>query len=162
MRKCYVWNLPRDVIQEKVNQCSCMCEVLDIFGYNRTSGSMANIMKQIFKEYNIDTSHFNSYRKGNEGKSIAKYGLDEILVENSSYANISMLKKRIVKANLLEYKCAKCGNTGEWNGKPLVLQLDHIDGKHNNHSINNLRFLCPNCHSQTDTYAGKNAKYGIR
>lgn len=46
--------------------------------------------------------------------------------------------------------------------KALILQLDHRDGDHTNHSIDNLRFLCPNCHSQTDTFSGKNAKYGER
>lgn len=43
-----------------------------------------------------------------------------------------------------------------WNGKPLMLQLDHIDGNHQNHVISNLRFICPNCHSQTETFSGKN------
>ena len=55
----------------------------------------------------------------------------------------------------MEYKCAICGNEGEWLGKPLTLQLDHIDGNHTNHSLNNLRFLCPNCHTQTATYGSK-------
>lgn len=49
-----------------------------------------------------------------------------------------------------------CGNIGEWQGQKLVLQLDHINGKNNDHRIENLRFLCPNCHSITETYAGKN------
>lgn len=56
----------------------------------------------------------------------------------------------------LEYKCAFCGNTGEWLGQKLTLQLDHINGKNNDYRIENLRFLCPNCHSITPTYAGKN------
>lgn len=84
------------------------------------------------------------------------------MVKNSSYTNISKLKDRILKAGLLKYECECCGNKGKWNDKSLVLQLDHIDGDHFNHSIENLRFLCPNCHSQTDTYSGKNAKYGER
>ena len=55
----------------------------------------------------------------------------------------------------MEYKCQKCG-ISEWLGNPLTLQLDHINGVNNDHRLTNLRFLCPNCHSQTDTYAGKN------
>lgn len=58
----------------------------------------------------------------------------------------------------MEYKCACCGNTGEWNGRPLVLQLDHINGDNCDNRLENLRFLCPNCHSQTDTFAGRNCK----
>ena len=115
---------------------------------------MAIKVKERIKLLNIDTSHF----KGRKSKSSSNpiYTLEEILVENSSYENIARLKSRILKANLLEYKCMNCGNTGEWNGKPLVLQLEHKNGKHNDHRLFNLCFLCPNCHSQTDTYAGKN------
>ena len=58
--------------------------------------------------------------------------------------------------NLLEYKCEQCGNTGEWLNQPLVLQLDHINGIHDDNRLENLRFLWPNCHSITETYAGKN------
>lgn len=82
--------------------------------------------------------------------------MEEILVKNSNYANISSLKKRLINENILEYKCACCGNAGEWNGKPLSLQLDHINGNNRDHRKENLQFLCPNCHSQTNTYAGKN------
>ena len=111
-------------------------------------------IKKRCNELNIVINHFNHIGFSNT----QKYTLDEILVENSSYRNIDRLKKRLVAENRLEYKCQLCGNTGEWNGKPLSLQLDHIDGKHNNHSIGNLRFLCPNCHSQTETFSGKNKK----
>lgn len=65
------------------------------------------------------------------------------------------LKKQIIKFNLIPYVCAKCGNTGTWNDEPLSLQLDHINGINNDDRLKNLRFLCPNCHAQTPTYAGK-------
>ena len=51
-----------------------------------------------------------------------------------------------------------CGNTGEWLGKVMPLELDHINGKNNDHRIENLRWLCPNCHAITDTYSGRNNK----
>lgn len=154
--KSKIWSYSREYIQDVVNGCNSICDVLDAFGYKRTSGSMAKVIKKVINEYQIDTSHFDpKYRGGQK----AKYSMDEILTKNSSYTNIGKLKERLVRDGLLEYQCALCGNKGEWNGKPLVLQLDHIDGDHFNHSIENLRFLCPNCHSQTETYSGKNAKY---
>ena len=68
------------------------------------------------------------------------------------------IKKKILKFNLMEYVCVLCGNPGEHNSKPLTLQLDHIDGDNLNNELSNLRFLCPNCHTQTETYGAKNRK----
>lgn len=53
------------------------------------------------------------------------------------------------------YKCVTCGNDGMWNNAVLTLHLDHIDGDNKNNNLDNLRFLCPNCHTQTATYGGK-------
>ena len=78
-----------------------------------------------------------------------------ILVINSTYSRTN-LKPRLISENILEYKCIECGNTGEWNGKPITLQLDHVNGVYNDNRVENLRFLCPNCHSQTDTFRSKN------
>ena len=85
--------------------------------------------------------------------------LSEILVENSTYTNIARLKVRLLREGLLAAKCygEDCGLT-EWKGKPISLQLDHINGDKLDHRIENLRLLCPNCHSQTDSFAGKNKR----
>lgn len=58
----------------------------------------------------------------------------------------------------VEYKCCLCGQLPIHNGKPLTIQLDHINGNHQDDSLQNLRFLCPNCHTQTDTYGSKKIK----
>ena len=106
------------------------------------------------EELGLTYEHF-----GKPGKSNStKYSLEEILVENSKYNNTTALKARLINEKRIEYKCAFCGNIGEWNGKKLVLVLDHINGNHTDNRIENLRLLCPNCHSQTDTFAGKNKK----
>ena len=79
------------------------------------------------------------------------------MVENSTYSNMTKFKERLIKANLIEYKCSSCGIT-KWNGKPLTLQLHHINGNNRDNRLENLTFLCPNCHSQTDNFSGKNAR----
>ena len=81
-----------------------------------------------------------------------------IFTENSLYSN-ELVKGRIVKDNLLEYKCSKCG-IDNWCGETLILDLDHINGDNRDNRLENLRYLCPNCHSQTDTYKGRNKNSG--
>jgi len=91
-----------------------------------------------------------------KGKSLTPNEL--IFTEDSLYSN-EMVKDRIVKNNLLDYKCVKCG-IDNWCGESIVLDLDHINGNNRDNRLTNLRYLCPNCHSQTDTYKGRNKNSG--
>lgn len=81
-----------------------------------------------------------------------------LLVINSSF-NRSHLKKRLLKEGLLKNICYICGQLPNWNSKPLSLQIDHINGISSDNRLENLRILCPHCHSQTDNFAGRNKKY---
>lgn len=73
------------------------------------------------------------------------------------YASRRGLKRRLVRDGLVDGCCAGCG-IREWQGKPLVLELHHLNGKKDDHRPDNVVLLCPNCHSQTDTYRMKNRK----
>lgn len=84
-----------------------------------------------------------------------KIDLVEILEGLHPYYQTFKLKNRLLKEKIFENKCTCCGVT-EWQNKPLKMQLDHINGDNTNHKLENLRMICPNCHSQTDTYCGKN------
>lgn len=92
--------------------------------------------------------------------SMVRFSNEKVFSVGSTYPR-HKLKARIIAQKLIEYECEDCENDGDWNGKKLVLQLDHKNGINNDHRLENLRFLCPNCHSQTENYAGKNSK-GMR
>jgi hypothetical protein len=81
--------------------------------------------------------------------------LEDILVLGPPALNTHDLKLRLVRAGLLTWRCATCGLTS-WRGAPLSLHLDHVNGDRCDNRLENLRLLCPNCHSQTDTFAGRN------
>lgn len=85
---------------------------------------------------------------------------ENIFVEGSTYSN-EMIKLRIIKNNFIEYKCVECGLEDTWMDKLIILDLDHINGDNTDNRLSNLRFLCPNCHSQTNTYKGRNKNTGI-
>jgi Zn finger protein HypA/HybF involved in hydrogenase expression len=85
--------------------------------------------------------------------------LSKVLVENSKYTSFQRLKARLIAEGLLKQECAVCKMNPVWMGKTLILAMDHVNGVKNDLRIENLRLLCPNCHSQTDTFAGRNRKY---
>lgn len=153
MAKSKVYLVSDEEFIEIVAQANTYSDCLRALGLGTRGGSSTDILKRRISELKCNISHFGTNTTKRSYQS--KYDLDDILIENSGYANISSLKNRLVKEGRLEYKCAKCG-ISEWQGQPLSLHLDHKNGKNNDHRIENLRFLCPNCHSQTDTYAGKN------
>jgi hypothetical protein len=88
-------------------------------------------------------------------KTGIKIPIQEILEGKHPHFQTYKLNKRLLKEGIFENKCSDCG-IFEWNGKPLNMQLDHINGCSHDHRLENLRFLCANCHSQTDTFCGKN------
>lgn len=110
-----------------------------------------------FKRYAVRFGCYNTNQsgKGMKKKSEAKIPLQDILSGKYPEFQTFKLKNRLIKEGLLKNECCKCGLT-KWCDNPLNMELDHIDGNRTNHSLDNLRMLCPNCHAQTDTYRSKN------
>lgn len=130
-------------------------EILRKLGLSTNGGSSLKPLKSRIEELNLDTSHFKHINGWHTGKSSAKCNTKDILTENSSYQNRTALKSRLLREGLLNNICYECG-LSSWLNKDISLHLDHINGINNDNTISNLRLLCPNCHSQTSTYAGRN------
>ena len=111
-----------------------------------------------FKRYALK---YGCYNPNQSGKGLtkkhngSKIPTDEILEGKHPQYQTNKLRVRLIKEGIKEEKCEICG-IEDWLGKRLAFELDHIDGNSNNHLLKNLRVVCPNCHSQTETYRAKN------
>jgi len=159
------WN-DKQKLEELIKNAKSFSAVLRLLKL-RPGSNHRTLMKYI-KIHNIDVTHITKLSSNQSGLKRTKdnrlTGLD-VCIDNSPYSD-KTLKKVIKREKLLEYECAICepsfikyeDEIPVWNNKILVLQLDHINGKFNDNRLENLRWLCPNCHSQTDTFAGKKNK----
>ena len=133
----------------------------------KTSKSMAEAARKMnmsFSTFKRKAVEENLYTPNQSGKGMSKdysgvrFLTEDILDGKHPNYPTAKLKKRLIDEGHIDCKCSWCGITDTWNGKPIVLHLDHINGINNDNRIENLRLLCPNCHSQTDTFCHKNRK----
>ena len=135
-------------LKQAVKDSTTMVEVFGKLGLSRSAGNYPSIRKHI-KRLQLSTSHFVGASHGRGGK---KRPLAEVLVKGSTYSK-GHLKGRLLKEGLLENKCSICGLAGMWNGAPMVMIIDHINGVNDDHRLENLRIVCPNCNSQLPTFS---------
>jgi len=142
--------------REAVENSLSIAQVAQTLGIKPAGGNYITIKNKI-KKLNLDTSHFTGqgWNTGKRYKPVRPaQSLDSILVKDSTYVNTHHLKERLIKEGLKENKCEICG-ISSWMGKPLNIELHHINGNHFDLRIENLQMLCPNCHALTDNYRGK-------
>lgn len=150
-----IYKLSDEQFVELLKNSSTISEVLFKLGYSVKGNSWGFAkIKQRMSDLNLDGSVFKGKSPITKYGSLHKVNASDILKPNCKHAR-SVLRRYVIKNNLIPYRCAICGCV-EWQGRTLSLELDHINGINNDNRIENLRFLCPNCHSQTTTYGSRN------
>jgi Zn finger protein HypA/HybF involved in hydrogenase expression len=144
-----IWDISNEDFIEYVSSSNTYSDILRKCGYTNL-GNTKTIKKRI-KLLNLSTEHFIKYKLPKKDK----IPIENIFIENSTYNNNTCIKKILYDKFNWEYKCNDCG-INEYNNKPISLELDHINGNNTDNRIDNLRLLCPNCHSQTPTFRYKN------
>ncbi|MFI1762114.1 HNH endonuclease [Streptomyces sp. NPDC020800] len=151
----------REILEPVVAVSASVNEVVRRLGLDSVGGHQANIARRI-KAYGIDTSHFTSVVRTERMRyNQRRRTPEEILVKDTSVHAPripSYRLKRAMQEMGAEECCALCGIPPVWLGEPLPLEVDHIDSDWRNNRIENLRLLCPNCHSTTDSYRGRGKK----
>ena len=147
--KSFIWQIPPEEFRESVNQSKCFADLARIH-----YGKATNIrtLKTRIKKDNIDISHFIGQTKFKGLKrpenSHPHYKLQDLLSWNETHKiNNSRMKEKLIDTNTLFNQCYICG-LFEWQGKPLTLQLVHLNRDSYDNRLDNLVLLCPNCFSQ--------------
>lgn len=150
----------KDWLKELCKDSYSYAEVLRKAGRKQGGGTQATLRNKI-QEFGIDISHFTGQKwqdSPNQKDNIVsreQYSLDEVFIKNSPVTQ-KVLRGYIERHNVLEYKCQTCGCDGNWQNGIIALEVDHINGDNTDNRIENLRYLCPNCHALTETYRGRN------
>jgi Zn finger protein HypA/HybF involved in hydrogenase expression len=147
--------MDNEYIVEIIKNCSSIATAMEKLGKGR------RFVKNKIAELSIDTTHMTGqgWMLGKtvlQDARLSKYTKEEIFSENSSCSN-SYIRKLVLKNKLKEYKCEIC-ELHDWKNQKINLQLDHVNGNRKDNRLDNLRWLCPNCHSQTSTFCSKNVK----
>ncbi len=137
-----------ELLVEAVKNSSSVFGVLRYLQIKCAGGSHNHYSRRI-KRLGLDISHFTGQLWSKGRVDLPKKSADEILVMTDGYRrqHASMLRRALLEKGI-PYCCTKCGQGPEWRGNPLTLDVDHIDENWLNNQLDNLRFLCPNYHSQ--------------
>ena len=151
----------KEELLELVNSCNTFSEILSRFGL-QNRGRNADTLKRRLIKFGISYDDLINRSKQNRNERLRAKKIPNELIfceKNSVYSRI--LRSRLISDKLIPYICQKCGNNGEWMGELISLQVDHINGIPSDNRLENLRFLCPNCHSQTETWGTKGINWNI-
>lgn len=145
MPKSLISTFSKEDLQKIVKNCTSMRELERKLGY-QSIGNNGKTIQNYLDQLNISTEHFTGLPKGTISRTP-----QNTFIKNST-ATQAVLRRMYTKGNYSPYKCAICGQEPIWNGKPLTLTLDHINGDNHDDRLENLRWICPNCDRQLPTF----------
>lgn len=160
-KNSFLWKLcdiEKDVVIDAIKNSTSIrhvCQKLNI----EMHGSAYPAIKKWMEENKVETFHFKrTWNKGTKNQNLGiRTDPKKILTIKRKKQGTSGVRRALLKIGR-PYVCEECGLSSEWNGKKLVLQVDHKSGDRLDDREENVRFLCPNCHSQTETFTSKNRK----
>src|SRR3954454_18655039 len=129
-------------------------EVMRRLGLRAAGGNHRTIRKYVEDVWRISTEHFDARPARGAAPSPPAVPLTQVLVASSTYHR-GHLKRRLLAEGLKQPECEMCGQGEVWRGRRMSMVLDHINGVHDDHRLENLRILCPNCNATLDTHCGK-------
>lgn len=147
----------KELLEQAIKDSICFSDVCRNIGIS-PKGNSYQRLKILIEEYELDTSHFINARLAGMVKSgllSKKLHFSEILVDGKKYREQGKRLRRALIESGRSYECVDCKLGPIWNGKEIILHVDHINGDWRDCRVENLRFLCPNCHSQTSTFGSK-------
>ena len=167
MHKSPIWLTTDDEFKKIIRKSNTITEVLKYFNMLNKGSNFITVKNRI-QHLHVNCDHFIEGRREQARLSLSRYShgtkkipLNKLLVKDCKHSR-SHIKERIIKHSIIPYVCGLCEQEPIWRGNPLSLRLDHIDGNSTNYIKTNLRFLCPNCDSQTATYGSKNINFKNR
>lgn len=157
-KRSIIWKISNEDFCQLIKNSKTYSEVFKYFQMKNKGGNSKTLKNRI-ELLNLDCSHF---LKRSDSSQLSRRMTKEVFKEDwltkDSQKQRVHIKNYLIKFEMIPYECEKCKNKGIWNGSKLSLQLEHRNGVSDDNRFENLCFLCPNCHSQTETFSGKRNK----
>ncbi|MFD8422317.1 HNH endonuclease [Streptomyces sp. NPDC059466] len=151
--------IPEDRLRDLVEHCTSYADVMRGLGLEVNDTNHRRIRRAVTR-IGLGTSHFKRRSWGRPADPAPAERASKVLAvlpEAAGRTNRTQLHRALTEIGV-PYLCVTCGNTGEWLGRPITLQIDHVDGNWRDNRRENLRYLCPNCHALTATWCRRSVR----